>query len=153
MTATGVLQRYKIKATAIFASCLFALASCSYSDEEAIEQCATDFAQNYFNLRYRQALRFCTPESEQWIRFKATNISQDDLDIYNSQTDSATCTIEQTTLEDNFASATIKVCNFLNCDTIGKPATMCEEAIFLIALKKAGKKWMVDIQNPVKQRQ
>lgn len=73
---------------------LLLMGSCSYSEERAIELSAVSFAQKYFNLHYCQALSECTPESEKWVRLKASNITQEDLDILNTQADSATCTVE-----------------------------------------------------------
>lgn len=129
---------------------LLLMGSCSYSEEKAIEQSAVSFAQKYFNLHYCQALSECTPESEKWVRLKASNITQEDLDILNTQTDSAACTVESIEIDGNNAITIVEVRNFLNCDSIGKPGTICPNAKFKLTLKKIGKQWKVDIQSPIK---
>lgn len=129
---------------------LLLMGSCSYSEEKAIEQSAVSFAQKYFNLHYCQALSECTPESEKWVRLKASNITQEDLDILNTQADSATCTVELVEFDGDSATTIVEVCNFLNCDSIGKPGAICSNAKFKLTLKKIGKQWKVDIQSPIK---
>ena len=47
------------------------------------------FAQNYVNLRYKQSLPLCTENAKKWIVFRATNITQEDVDVINAQTEIA----------------------------------------------------------------
>ena len=133
-TSKGFYGRKCVALGVLFAGVLLML-SCSYREEKAIEQSVVGFAQNYFNLRYQKALNACTPESEKWVRFKATNIAQEDVDVYNSKRDTAECDVESIDLDDDKATAIVEVRNFLNCDSIGKPATI--------------EKWMVDVQSPI----
>lgn len=64
---------------------LLLMGSCSYSEERAIEQSAVSFAQKYFNLHYCQALSECTPESEKWVRLKASNNRQTWRSLFQCQ--------------------------------------------------------------------
>ena len=85
--------------------------SCSGNDEDTAEKRALQFAQNYFNLRYRQAASLCTKGSEKWIEYRAANIRQEDLDVLNAQADSAYCDIDDVSDDDDSATATIVVKN------------------------------------------
>lgn len=147
-TSKGIHTHKRTALAGLLAGVLLT-ASCSYSEEKAIEQSVVGFAQNYFNLRYQKAINACTPESEKWVRFKATNITQEDVDVYNSKRDTAECDVESIDLDDDKATAIVEVRNFLNCDSIGKPATICPNAKFKLELKKQGEKWMVDVQSPI----
>lgn len=147
-TSKGIHTHKRTALAGLLAGVLLT-ASCSYSEEKAIEQSVVGFAQNYFNLRYQKALNACTPESEKWVRFKATNITQEDVDVYNSKRDTAECDVESIDLDDDKATAIVEVRNFLNCDSIGKPASICPNAKFKLELKKQGEKWMVDVQSPI----
>ena len=147
-TSKGFYGRKCVALGVLFAGVLLML-SCSYREEKAIEQSVVGFAQNYFNLRYQKALNACTPESEKWVRFKSTNITQEDVDVYNSKRDTAECDVESIDLDDDKATAIVEVRNFLNCDSIGKPATICPNAKFNLELKKQGEKWMVNVQSPI----
>lgn len=148
-TSKGIHTHKRTALAGLLAGVLLT-ASCSYREEKAIEQSVVGFAQNYFNLRYQKALNACTPESEKWVRFKATNITQEDVDVYNSKRDTAECDVESIDLDDDKATAIVEVRNFLNCDSIGKPASICPNAKFKLELKKQGEKWMVDVQSPIK---
>lgn len=147
-TSKGIHTHKRTALAGLLAGVLLT-ASCSYREEKAVEQSVVGFAQNYFNLRYQKALNACTPESEKWVRFKATNITQEDVDVYNSKRDTAECDVESIDLDDDKATAIVEVRNFLNCDSIGKPATICPNAKFKLELKKQGEKWMVDVQSPI----
>lgn len=149
MNTSKGIHTHKRTALAGLLTGVLLTASCSYREEKAIEQSVVGFAQNYFNLRYHKALNACTPESEKWVRFKATNITQEDVDVYNSKRDTAECDVESIDLDDDKATAIVEVRNFLNCDSIGKPATICPNAKFKLELKKQGEKWMVDVQSPI----
>lgn len=149
MNTSKGIHTHKRTALAGLLAGILLTASCSYREEKAVEQSVVGFAQNYFNLRYQKALNACTPESEKWVRFKATNITQEDVDVYNSKRDTAECDIESIDLDDDKATAIVEVRNFLNCDSIGKPATICPNAKFRFELKKQGEKWMVDVQSPI----
>lgn len=133
---------------ALFISVLL-MVSCSYSEEKAAKQSAVSFAQDYFNLRYKQALSVCTPESGKWIRFKATNTTQEDVDVYNAQQDTAECDVESIELNDDKAIVIVEVRKFLKNDSIGKPSFICPKAKVEIMLKKVSQKWLVDIQTPL----
>ena len=111
--------------------------SCSGNDEDTAEKRALQFAQNYFNLRYRQAASLCTKGSEKWIEYRAANIRQEDLDVLNAQDD------------DDSATATIVVKNFLRCDSIGKKGYMCNEATYKVEMRKVDEKWMIDLKSPL----
>ena len=149
MNTSKGIHTHKRTALASLLAGVLLTASCSYREEKAVEQSVVGFAQNYFNLRYQKALNACTPESEKWVRFKATNITQEDVDVYNSKRDTAECDVESIDLDDDKATAIVEVRNFLNCDSIGKPATICPNAKFRFELKKQDEKWMVDVQSPI----
>lgn len=123
--------------------------SCSRNDEDTAEKRALRFAQNYFNLRYRQAATLCTEGSAKWIEYRAANIRQEDLDVLNAQSDSASCDIDDITDDADSATATIIVRNFLRCDSIGKKGTMCKEAKYKVEMRRVDEKWMVDLKSPL----
>lgn len=125
------------------------LLSCISSDSKKAEECAKTFASHYFNLRYVQSVDFCTPKSKKWISYKASNISQEDLDVLNSQQDTAECEIESSDVEDDKATVVVNVSHFLKCDTIGKPGHICDNEKFELTLKRNGEKWLVDLHHPL----
>ena len=145
-------KSHKLHTLYIVATACMAIAtmpSCSYGDENAAEQRAKQFAQNYFNLRFKLASTLCTENSEKWIRYHAANINQKDLDALNSQTDTAICDINDINDNGNTAEVIITVKNFLSCDSIGKNGVINKEAHFRLNMKKTGDTWYVDLNRPL----
>lgn len=140
---------HKIFLAAGLSVALSSTLSCSRNDEDTAEKHALRFAQNYFNLRYRQAATLCTEGSAKWIEYRAANIRQEDLDVLNAQADSASCDIDDITDDADSATATIIVKNFLRCDSIGKKGTMCKEAKYKVEMRRVDEKWMVDLKSPL----
>lgn len=115
-------------------------------EKQQIGTFATQFAQDYFNCRYRQALQSCTPESAKWLHYAASNITQADLDVLNSRDKEATCdVVDIATTSDSTSVATLKIKDFFLLDSIGKPGTINDEALLELTMKRAGDKWQVQL--------
>lgn len=140
-------QTILISFALVAALCL--ASACSLKDDAAVESCAKSFGQNYFNLRLQQASGLCTDRSYKWIEFYASNISQDDVDVLNTQTDSALCDIDDIDIDGDSARVKMTVRNFLLCDSIGRPGSMCKQGKCRLTLRKEGETWKVDLDGPV----
>lgn len=140
-------QTILISFALVAALCL--ASACSLKDDAAVETCAKSFGQNYFNLRLQQASGLCTDRSYKWIEFYASNISQDDVDVLNAQTDSALCDIDDIDINGDSALVKMTVRNFLLCDSIGRPGRMCKQGKCRLTLRKEGETWKVDLDGPV----
>lgn len=134
--------------------CLLFLGSCAKQhkseDEEKIISVTDKFASNYFNLNLKEAMQLCTPESEKWIKFMASNIFQEDIDILNSQKENATHKIDDISYT-NDSSATVKcyVYNGFIIDTIGQPGRISQNEIYKINIVKRNDKWMIKMEGPL----
>ena len=140
-------QTILISFVLVAALCL--ASACSLKDDAAVETCAKSFGQNYFNLRLQQASGLCTDRSYKWIEFYASNISQNDVDVLNTQTDSALCDIDDIDIDGDSARVKMTVRNFLLCDSIGRPGRMCKQGKCRLTLRKEGETWKVDLDGPV----
>ena len=140
-------QTILISFALVAALCL--ASACSLKDDAAVETCAKSFGQNYFNLRLQQASGLCTDRSYKWIEFYASNISQDDVDVLNTQTDSALCDIDDIDIDGDSARVKMTVRNFLLCDSIGRPGRMCKQGKCRLTLRKEGGTWKVDLDGHV----
>ena len=121
--------------------------ACSHEDENTVERRAWQFAQHYFNLRYRQAAQLCTGSSLKWIKYRAANISQSDLDTLNSQADTAECAIDAISYDGNSATVRFTVKNFLRCDSVNGKASICKTQQFEMAMKKHGDTWFAQLDS------
>lgn len=140
-------QTILISFALVAALCL--ASACSLKDDAVVESCAKSFGQNYFNLRLQQASGLCTDRSYKWIEFYASNISQDDVDVLNAQTDSALCDIDDIDINGDSARVKMTVRNFLLCDSIGRPGRMCKQGKCRLTLRKERETWKVDLDGPV----
>lgn len=126
------------------------LLSCSDKDANTAEERALAFAQNYFNLRYKQSLTLCTENAKKWIVFRATNITQEDVDVINAQTDTAECEIDDVELNDETtADVKMTIKNVLVCDSIGKRGSIKEKIKKTLKMKKVSGNWYVDTECPI----
>lgn len=149
----SVLSNYICRLTIIAIAILSTLAnvSCSNNEDNTIEKRAKDFAQNYFNFRYEAAMNMCTEESKKWIVFHASNISQDDINAINSQTDTASCEVEDIDVNeiDGIASVKLIVKNAFMADSIGKNGEIASSTEKELRMKMISGIWYVDLNKPL----
>ncbi len=121
------------------------------NDEERLKDNVDSFATAYFNWQYKAALPFCTQESEQWLRYAASNVHQEDVDILRAQDEGASHEINEIVYnkDDSTAYARITVRNFLQMDTIGTAGHIVKEAQIRIPLVVRNKKWLVKMEAPL----
>jgi len=136
----------------LFLLILTAVFSCKnthHTKTAHIEEVTDSFATNYFNALYEQAARFATPESERYLRFAASQIGQEDIDLLNQQEEPATIEIQNVEIEDGDTTATVSlnVMNYLCMDTIGKAGHMVENGEFKIMLVFKNKQWRVRMEG------
>ena len=129
---------------------LIACASCNFVgsvNPGNAEDVAEAFAESYFNLRYKNALKYCTKESEQWISFAASQINEDDIKSLQSLEEEASVEVDDISGDDNQCNAKIIVNNYFEADTIGKPGRIVGEGVFNIAMVKEGNAWKVRMEG------
>ena len=112
-------------------------------DEEA-ERKATAFATAYFNYDFQAALETVTPESEKWLRFAASNVTQEVVNALNARNAAAIVEIaDMYKTDDSTMTVNVVVSNFLLQDSIGQAGHTVEEGLFrLIVVKRDGKSYV-----------
>jgi len=91
------------------------LVSCDDSTKKVPEDNALQFAEAYYNYDFKRAEKLCTEEGRRCLVFKASNTTQADLDMYNSN-ESVTAEISGVTqLNDSLISVRIETSNGENC--------------------------------------
>lgn len=135
----------------LYAFFSFILGACQSKDDDSIEERVKTFAHCYFNLRYGNAMTLCTDSSRKWIEYKASNITPADLEIINSQTDTAQCDIDEVEISDDGteAMAHLTLHNALICDSIGKAGRIVPETKESVQLKKINGKWYISLRQPL----
>lgn len=119
-------------------------------DEEQIQEVAEGFASAFFNMDFDRAASFCAPESFPWVRFKASNITEKDLEVYNREQRMAKARLDRLTFSsDTTAAATCQVAHVLLTDSLERQAIMVPERTFRIPLVKRDGKWLIRMEGPL----
>lgn len=121
------------------------------SEEQLLED-ADSFAVNYYNWHFEQALRYCTPESEKWLRYAASNVHEADVELLRNKEEDAQVELGDILYDDNDSIATIetKVYNYLQMDSIGKAAHLIPESTFRLTMVKRSGKWVIRMESPLR---
>lgn len=127
--------------------------ACSPNTEKEYEEAQTTaegFSAAFFNMDFDRASSFCVPESYPWIRFKASNITERDLEVYNREQRTAESEMDDLSfLNDTTATAICSLSHVLLTDSLERQATMAQEKSYIIPLVKRNGKWLVKMEGPL----
>lgn len=117
--------------------------------EEQLKEDVDSFATYYYNWHFEKALRYCTPESEKWLRYAASNVHQADIDLLHAKKEDASIEIEDIDFLDDEVSANVSVTvsNFLQMDTIGTEAHHVSQATFQLPMVMHNGKWKIKLAS------
>ncbi len=141
-----------VAAVAVAGSFLCTGCSSHEGDEDQLREDADSFATYYYNWHFDRALRFCTPESEPWLRYMASNVTQEDVDSLRAKEEDATVEIGDITYhgEGDSATVTVNVSNFLQMDSIGKAPHHIGSASFSLPAVIHEGRWKVRMDSPLR---
>ncbi len=130
---------------------LFICFACQQKKQEIIvEQAASKFSEYFYNLNYPAAEALATPSSANLLKFLASNVRQQDLDLLHAQTP-ATVSILESSIDSNGEEAQVicQISNALVIDIIKSKAEITESLVDTLQLTKVGSKWLIkkDIQQ------
>ncbi len=135
----------------IMATSVFTHAACQ-PHEGSEEQLKTDvdsFATYYFNWHFPKAIKYCTAQSERWLKYAASNVHEADVEQLRQKAEDATIEIHDIKFEADEVSATVSISvkNFLQMDTIGQEAHFVEQAYFHLPMEIENGKWKIKMAN------
>lgn len=129
----------------------FGCSSCQNhtGNDKQLKEFAGVFANNYFNWHFSRALSYCTPESEPWLSYMASNVSQADIESLRNMPQDANIEIGDILYDENDSTAkvAIRVNNFLQMDSIDTPAHLVKQADFEIVMIQRDGKWLVKMEG------
>ena len=122
----------------------------SDTDEEA-QEAATDFAEAYFNYDFKTAAKHSTPESEKWLRYAASNVTQEVVDLYNAQERRATTEVDDFYWNnDTTATVVIRISHYIADDSIAAAPRIAEEGLFRLTIVRRDGKMLVRMASPLR---
>ncbi len=126
---------------------LFFMASCQSSGDSntnAIDKSLSTWAEAYFNFDYEKAMKYMTPESGKWIRYAASNITENDISFIKTQNKQTRIEIIDHQLQgDTLCYATIRVSDFVQLGVEAQDNKAIDQADFYIKLVKRDGDWLV----------
>ena len=134
-------QLFLLLSAAIMASC-----NIGQEGDDVALNVATDWADAYFNCDFHEAASYATAESERWLRFAASNTTEQDLQTVKG---GATADADDyfTVANDTLRVVTLHVRDFLKPVAVGEPAQLQEEGTFLVTVVKRDGKWKVRMEG------
>lgn len=135
-----------ILGTPAIVSTLLVVTSCQLGEEQKeVSVAAENFGNAFFNYNYRFAQQLSTPESMKWIKFVASNLTQDDLNAINATTSEAVCATQKVNLT---SDTTATVClDIQNASWIATEGMIIDEgtATTQLNLRKRDGTWQVHL--------
>lgn len=134
-----------------FLSLLMTMISCQPHEgsERQLKEDVDSFATYYYNWHFEQARKYCTPKSEIWLKWAASNVHPADIELLRAKQQDAIVELGDIDFHDDEVSATanIKVTNFLKMDSIGKEARLVNETTFAVPMVLHQGKWKVELKG------
>ena len=129
----------------LLASAALLLAACGPSErEEEAEQTVLRFAETY----YKEAAQLCTPSSEKWIRFVATNVTDSDLIVLNQSDVEPQYEVDDlNAIDDSTMTATIEANHYFHLHDIGQKADIKEADTYTFTLRRINGQWKIDLAS------
>ena len=134
-----------------FAAVLLPLfCSCSQSDDVSPwEQAVESFSVAYFNWDYPKAASYATDGSLPWLRYAASQVTQEDVELLNAKAEQATVEVmpDVEMVSDSCVVAMVLVRNFLEMDSIDRQPVLREEATFRLETVMKNDRWAVHLTS------
>lgn len=120
--------------------------SCSHENEQ-LETCVDSFAQSYFRWKFHHAINSCDTTSHRWLRYVASQVTQNDVDCLKGMTGDVSCSLVRThMLNDSMAIVEIQVVNFLRMDSMGCVTLVEKESTYGIPTTLRDGLWRVSLR-------
>ena len=138
-------------AVACMTASIFSLSGCEPHEgsEDQLKADVDSFANNYFNWHFQKAVKYCTQESERWLRYAASNVNETDVELLRQKPEDASIEITDIDFGDDETSATVTltVHNFLQMDSIGQDPQPIEQADFQLPMCMEKGLWKIKLEK------
>ena len=139
----------KIRFLPIITLLFCAFCSCSTGneenkDEQEIQTLVDSFATQYYCWRFKDAARFSTEKQVQHLRYLSSNVHESDIKTLTSSSERPEFTLGEIDITGETATATLKLSNIYQMDSLGTAPQLYKEATHHLLLTKENGQWKVD---------
>ncbi|MBQ8051445.1 MAG: hypothetical protein IJ197_07725 [Bacteroidaceae bacterium] len=122
-------------------SLLFLVASCE--SDKSPEGVAERFLSNYLELHFKRAARVASPEVVEQMRWRASNLTQAEVELLAQQEEPADIDVEDVVELGDSCIVVLTAHDALVADSIDRPAYIGSTRYRVTLKKKKGDNWMV----------
>ena len=139
----------KIRFLPIITLLFCAFCSCSTEneenkDEQEIQAIIDSFATQYYCWRFKDAARFSTEKQVQHLRYLSSNVHESDIKTLTSSSERPEFTLGEIDITGETATATLKLSNIYQMDSLGIAPQLYKEATHHLHLSKENGEWRVE---------
>lgn len=138
-------------AVACMTASIFSLSGCEPHEgsEDQLKADVDSFATYYFNWHFPKAVKYCTQESERWLRYAASNVNETDVELLRQKPEDASIEITDIDFGDDETSATVTltVHNYLQMDSIGQDPQLIEQTDFQLPMCMEKGLWKIKLDK------
>ena len=128
---------------AMFASC-----EIGQPGDDAARETAEKWAKAYFNCDFHEAADYTTEESSNWLRFAASNISADDLQVLQAGGGAQISANDYFPVaNDTLRVVELSVSHFLAPVALGESPRLEDEATFQVTVVLRDNRWLVRMEG------
>jgi hypothetical protein len=132
----------------LFAAALMASCDMGTDGNGAVRDTAEAWAEAYFNCDYVEAGKYATAESDKWLRFAASNTTEQELELVNGRHAVVASDDDVSISNDTLRTVTLRVNNYLKPSMLGEPAVQPdEEGVFYVSVVKRDGRWQVRMEG------
>ena len=135
------------KAIVIVLTVLVAGCSMIQSDDNEATKAAVAWGKAFFNCNFHEAEEYCTPESQRWLQFAASNTTQHDLDLLARQGAAVEATDYFPEATDTLRIVELRVSHALKPSAPGAEAQQVDEAFYHIIVVNRSGSWQVRMEG------
>ena len=129
-------------ATILLTGCDFGM-----TGDDAVRQTAVSWAEAYFNCDFHEAEKYVTPESIKWLRFAASNVTEQELQLLNENNATVEAWDGFTIANDTICIVTLSVKNNLTNTPLRESPKLSEEDTFTVTVVKRDNQWRVRMEG------
>ena len=126
------------------AAILMAGCDAGMNGDQQARKVAGDWADAYFNYDFKDASGYVTPESQKWLQFAASNVTEQELKLIQ-EAGGATVTVSEGFDEanDTMRLVTLTVTNSLKTVKQGQTPELIKDGTFKVVVVKRDAGWQV----------